>query len=32
LKQSFVFSFRVTTLIAAAAAFSGAIIAWLTID
>jgi EmrB/QacA subfamily drug resistance transporter len=32
LKQSFVFSFRVTTLIAAAAAFLGAIIAWLTID
>jgi hypothetical protein len=32
LKQSFVFSFRVTTLIAAAAAFLGAIIAWFTID
>jgi EmrB/QacA subfamily drug resistance transporter len=31
-KQSFVFSFRVTALIAAAAALLGAIIAWLTID
>ena len=31
-KLSFVFSFRVTTLIAGAAAFLGAIIAWLTID
>jgi EmrB/QacA subfamily drug resistance transporter len=32
LKLSFVDSFRVTTLIAAAAALLGAIIAWLTID
>jgi EmrB/QacA subfamily drug resistance transporter len=31
LKLSFVFAFRVTALIAAAAAFLGAIIAWLTI-